>query len=300
MPELLNVRAAYANGADVNKTNPFFDSPGSNSLDSLPLDVMKTFESSGSSKVTFDSPEPATEPVSPPKIKRTTGITFPDLPPVEKVSVSPCDSSTWATSVTHSEAPSSILKTSKPGKTSAASPSQSDSTWATDITSKKSKENKVETITWEMSSTFRKKIKGMKKIIPKMIQAMNGTAPKKVDLTALTVATLCLMPRNGVGMEDGRKCFERMRTSLMLHLIQQQGNGSWVKQDASKYEGEKATKQKGQIAKLNNLLYDCISDKKSSFAEKTEKVSRCACELNVILLYIIISAGGLCLSFRLS
>lgn len=112
----------------------------------------------------------------------------------------------------------------------------------------------------------------MKKIIPKMIKAMNGTSPKKVDLTDLTVATLCLMPRNGAGMEEGRKCFERMRTSLMLHLIQNQGNAAWQKQDSSKYEGEKAKKQKGQLAKLNNLLYDCISDEDGSFTEKTQNV----------------------------
>jgi hypothetical protein len=175
-----------------------------------------------------------------------------------------------ATSITHSEGPSSILK----GKGSISSPSPSDtSTWATEGTSKKSKTSKANSVAWEMNSTLRKKIKGMKKIIPKMIQAMNGTAPKKVDLTGLTVATLCLMPRNGAGMEEGRKCFERMRTSLMLHLIQQQGNGSWMKQDSSKFEGEKARKQKGQIAKLNNVMYDCISDNDGTFTEKTQDVS---------------------------
>lgn len=130
----------------------------------------------------------------------------------------------------------------------------------------------MDSVAWEMSSALRKKIKGMKKIIPKVLKAMNGTAPKKVDLTELTVATLCLTPRNGAGMEEGRKCFERMRTSLMLHLIQQQGNGSWIKQDASMYEGEKARKQKGQLAKLNNLLHDCISERSGSFIEKTQNV----------------------------
>lgn len=268
MPETVSF---HANGAGVNKKNPFFDSPGTNSLDSLSHDLMGAFGSNGSKVVTFDSPEPnIVEPVSPPKIKRTTGITFPDLPPVEKVTVSPCDSSTMATSITHSEGPSSILK----GKGSISSPSPSDtSTWATEGTSKKSKTSKANSVAWEMNSTLRKKIKGMKKIIPKMIQAMNGTAPKKVDLTGLTVATLCLMPRNGAGMEEGRKCFERMRTSLMLHLIQQQGNGSWMKQDSSKFEGEKARKQKGQIAKLNNVMYDCISDNDGTFTEKTQYVS---------------------------
>ena len=73
-------------------------------------------------------------------------------------------------------------------------------------------------------------------------------------------------------MEEGRKCFERMRTSLMLHLIQQQGNGSWVLQDPSKYEGEKGRKQKGQMAKFNNLLYECMDAKDSTFTEKTENV----------------------------
>ncbi|KAL3770579.1 hypothetical protein ACHAWO_000939 [Cyclotella atomus] len=267
MPETVSF---HANGAGVNKKNPFFDSPGTNSLDSLSHDLMGAFGSNGSKVVTFDSPEPnIVEPVSPPKIKRTTGITFPDLPPVEKVTVSPCDSSTMATSITHSEGPSSILK----GKGSISSPSPSDtSTWATEGTSKKSKTSKANSVAWEMNSTLRKKIKGMKKIIPKMIQAMNGTAPKKVDLTGLTVATLCLMPRNGAGMEEGRKCFERMRTSLMLHLIQQQGNGSWMKQDSSKFEGEKARKQKGQIAKLNNVMYDCISDNDGTFTEKTQDI----------------------------
>ena len=253
----------------MNKKNPFFDSPGQDSLDSLPLDVM------GSKSVTFDTPEPTMEPVSPPKIKRTTGITFPDLPPVEKVSLSPGDTSTMATSITHShsETPSSILKTKTSSKNIMGSPNPSDtSTWATETVSKKSKGNKADAVAWEMSNTLRQKIKGMKKIIPKMINAMNGSTPKKVDLTDLTVATLCLMPRNGAGMEEGRKCFERMRTSLMLHLIQQQGNGAWVKQDPSKYEGEKAKKQKGQMAKLNNLLHDCISEKGASFEDKTQDV----------------------------
>ena len=76
MTETLGVRMQHANGAGVNTKNPFFDSPGSDSLDSLPLDAM------GSKSVTFDTPEPIIEPVSPPKIKRSTGITFPDLPPV--------------------------------------------------------------------------------------------------------------------------------------------------------------------------------------------------------------------------
>ena len=261
----------HANGAKAQQKNPFFDSPGSDqSLDSLPLDAMSHFHSNGSKNVTFDSPKPTiSEPISPPKIKRatngtipTSGIRFPDLPPVEKVTVSPmaspCDSSTWATSV-HSEAPSSILKTSKAENGS------------TSVSTKKSKPKDV-TVAWEMSSNLRKKLKGMKKIIPKMIQAMNGTSPKKVDLTDLSVATLCLMPRNGAGMEEGRKCFERMRTSLMLHLIQQQGNGSWVQQDPSKYEGEKGRKQKGQMAKLNNLLYECMDGKDSTFTEKTQNV----------------------------
>eukprot|EP00956_Cyclotella_meneghiniana_P044080 scaffold300983_cov79-Cyclotella_meneghiniana.AAC.3 len=262
----------HANGARAQQKNPFFDSPGSDSLDSLPLDAMSHFHSNGSKNVTFDSPKPTIqEPISPPKIKRTTngtvpttGISFPDMPPVEKVTVSPmaspCDSSTWATSVTQSEAPSSILKTSKAENGS------------TNVSSTKKSKVKADTVAWEMSSNLRKKLKGMKKIIPKMIQAMNGTSPKKVDLTDLSVATLCLMPRNGAGMEEGRKCFERMRTSLMLHLIQQQGNGSWVLQDPSKYEGEKGRKQKGQMAKLNNLLYECMDAKDSTFTEKTENV----------------------------
>lgn len=281
MNEMLSVRTERVNNAAGYKKNPFFDSPGSDSysLESLPLDNMRTPGSNGSKVVTFDS-SAFRDPVSPPKIKRTTaGIDFPDFPPIEKISVgSPCDSSTWATSVSHSDTP---LGSKKSGQEGIASPSQSDtSTLATtqshDVThssTKKTKgDKKVEAVAWEMTTAFRKKIKGMKKIIPKMIQAINGSAPKRVDLTYLTVATLCLMPRNGAGMEDGRKCFERMRTSLMLHMIQQHGNGSWSRQDDSKYEGDKARKTKGQMAKLNNLLHDCISEKGNSFAEKTQEV----------------------------
>ena len=265
MPEMLSARTEHANNVPVNKKNPFFDSPGADSLESLPLDSNNPFDLDSPKVVTVHSSNPTRDLVSPPEIKRAAGIAFQDLPPIEKVSISPCDSSTWATStVTHSEASPSILKESKRIKNATGSESN--------VTSKKSK-GKVDTVAWEMSSSLRKKINGMKKIIPKMVNAMNGTAPKNVDLTDLTIATLCLMPRNGAGMEQGRKCFERMRTSLMLHLIQQQGNGTWAKQDPANYEGEKARKQKGQIAKLNNLLHDCISDTEASFTEKTQDVS---------------------------
>jgi hypothetical protein len=282
MPEVLSSRnETFKNGVAHKKKNPFFDSPGSDSLslDSLPLERTPI----GTKVVTFDSA--ALEPPSPPKIKRKPRIEFPDMPPVEKVNVSsgsPCDS-TWASSVSHShgfsEASSGSKEEKHEKKNSMGSPHASDtSTLATGVShatpsSKKNKSGKKDMAAWEMSSALKNKIKGMKKIIPKMLQAMNRTAPKKVDLTDLSVATLCLMPRNGAGMEEGRKCFERMRTSLMLHLIQQQGNGAWVKQDASKYEGERAKKQKGQIAKLNNLLHDCIADKELSFAETTQEVS---------------------------
>lgn len=305
---MLSVRTEKVTNAAGYKKNPFFDSPGSDSfsLDSLPLDNMRTPGSNGSKVVTFDS-STLRDPVSPPKIKRTTlGIDFPDFPPVEKVSVgSPCDSSTWATSVTQSETPSGSKK--KAGQKGVASPTQSDtSTLATSQThdatpssAKKMKvDKKTETVGWEMSNAFRKKIEGMKKIIPKMIQAMNGSAPKKVDLTDLTVATLCLMPRNGAGMEEGRKCFERMRTSLMLHMIQQHGNGSWIRQDDSKYEGDKARKIKGQIAKLNNLLHDCISEKGNSFAEKTQEV-RPVLSRTISNTHLINSFSHLCYILRL-
>ncbi|KAL3781619.1 hypothetical protein HJC23_001996 [Cyclotella cryptica] len=281
---MLSVRTEKANNAAGYKKNPFFDSPGSDSysLESLPMDNIRTPGSNGSKVVTFES-SALRDPVSPPKIKRTTvGSDFPDFPPVEKVSIgSPCDSSTWATSVSHSVTPSGSKK--KAGQKGTASPTQSDtSTLATsqthDDTSPSAKkikgDKKTEAVAWEMSNAFRKKIKGMKKIIPKMIQAMNGSAPKRVDLTDLTVATLCLMPRNGAGMEEGRKCFERMRTSLMLHMIQQHENGSWIRQDESKYEGDKARKMKGQLAQLNNRLHDCLTEKGSNFAEKVQEIVR--------------------------
>lgn len=265
--KMLSVRTtkvSNVNGSGYKK-NPFWDSPGSDDTPAddnvSPLDQMTTPGSNGSPKIVAFESSNFFEPHSPPMIQRTTGD---NLASVEKGS--PCDSSSWATSrQSHEVSPTCPPRSPTVSKNKA----------------KKSKiqqpKEKFDTGVWGVSSSLRQKIKHMKRVLPKVLKAMHASSTKKsLELTDLSVATLCLMPRNGAGMEDGRQSFERLRTSLMLHMMQQSGNGTWLLQDASKYEGEKGKSVKGRFAKLNNRLHDCIEDENSSFTEKSQEAVQIA------------------------
>ena len=118
------------------------------------------------------------------------------------------------------------------------------------------------------------------KNLPKSMKHMKLSNSKKIsiDLSDLAIATICIVPRHGAGIAAGRKPFERMRTSLMLHMIQENQNASWERKvlvDNDMEEGD-AKKGKAQIAKLNTLLRNSIADERSCFVEKSQETVKLA------------------------
>jgi len=128
-------------------------------------------------------------------------------------------------------------------------------------------------------TTFKSQLKQIKKSLPKsipksMMKSMKQQlVPKKtsiVDLSDLAIATICIVPRLGGGIAVGRMPFERMRTSLMLHMIQDVDNNSI---------GEECTSSKGDaqiIANLNTNLRNSIADDSTCFVEKSQDAVRLA------------------------
>ncbi|KAL7535293.1 hypothetical protein ACHAWF_005121 [Thalassiosira exigua] len=93
---------------------------------------------------------------------------------------------------------------------------------------------------------------------------------KPVDLSQLSIATICIMPRHGAGIAAGRKPFERMRTSLLLHMIQENQNASWELRASEELEGA------APVEKLNILLRNIIADRETCFAEKSQEAVKMA------------------------
>jgi len=128
-------------------------------------------------------------------------------------------------------------------------------------------------------TTFKSQLKQIKKSLPKsipksMMKSMKQQlVPKKtsiVDLSDLAIATICIVPRLGGGIAVGRMPFERMRTSLMVHMIQVVDNNSI---------GEECTSSKGDaqiIANLNTNLRNSIADDSTCFVEKSQDAVRLA------------------------
>jgi hypothetical protein len=134
------------------------------------------------------------------------------------------------------------------------------------------------------NAAMKNQIMQMKLNIPKAMKAMNiGTTRNKigaVDLADLAVAAICVVPRHGAGIAVGRMPFERVRTSLMMHMIQENQNAPWsyndVGDDNIMTGGENPRKGKAQIAKLNALLRNCIADEGSCFVEKSQEAVKLA------------------------
>lgn len=148
--------------------------------------------------------------------------------------------------------------------------------------------NKVKEALEERRAKLRKSMEQVKKSVPKPMVKKSLISPSKtncVDLSHLSVVTISIVPRLGTGMRSGRMPFERMRTSLVLHLIQEVKKKSWMKQE--NVSGKKSQfDQEEVVAKLNNTLYDCIANKESTFVDKSQdivKVAREAVEVSCIL-----------------
>ena len=130
---------------------------------------------------------------------------------------------------------------------------------------------------WTVAKAAMKdQIKQIKMNIPMAMKSMIGPSSKKnsVDLADLTVAAICVVPRHGGGIAAGRMPFERIRTSLMLHMIQDNQNSPSMNNILDK--SEKSIKGKVQIAKLNTRLRNCIADDESCFVEKSQEVVKLA------------------------
>jgi hypothetical protein len=132
---------------------------------------------------------------------------------------------------------------------------------------------------WTVAKAAMKdQIKQIKMNLPMAMKSMKMMGPFKknsVDLADLAVAAICVVPRHGGGIAAGRMPFERIRTSLMLHMIQENQNSPWLV-DSVRDEDEKSKKGKVQIAKLNTRVRSCIADDKSCFVEKSQVVVRLA------------------------
>jgi len=218
----------------------------------------------------------AFRPVSPPKIERRVRATA---------------ANDGSTKLDLLRKPSSTTSTSYHGKSVLGSPC--DKTAAMSLHSletfpsgreRQEKEGATTTSSWlGTNAAMKNQIMQMKLNIPKAMKAMNiGTTRNKkgaVDLADLAVATICVVPRHGAGIAVGRMPFERVRTSLMMHMIQENQNAPWSYNDVGDDNmtgGENSRKGKAQIAKLNALLRNCIADEGSCFVEKSQEVVKLA------------------------
>lgn len=143
------------------------------------------------------------------------------------------------------------------------------------------KSNKVKEALEERKAMLRKNMEQVKKSVPKPMSIkkplIRSSKVNCVDLSHLSVVTISLVPRLGTGMRSGRMPFERMRTSLMLHLMQEIKTKSWTKQQVA--DGKKGRlDQEEVVSKLNNMLYDCIASGESSFVDKSQDIVRVARE----------------------
>ncbi|KAL9191212.1 hypothetical protein ACHAXT_000918 [Thalassiosira profunda] len=124
---------------------------------------------------------------------------------------------------------------------------------------------------------FKHQIKQIKSHLPKAPKVRIGpTTKSSVDLADLAVATICIVPRHGAGIAVGRRPFERMRTSLMLHMVQENHNVGWKKKGVDDEEFGRMKKGKAQVAKLDVALRNCVADEKMCFVEKSQEAVKLA------------------------
>ena len=126
--------------------------------------------------------------------------------------------------------------------------------------------------------------KQMKKNFPINLPiSMSKMKPsEKIDLADIVVATICLVPRLGGGIEAGRRPFERLRSSLLLHMMQ--NNEGWEVQVAS---SDNVKDRKALIAKFNTLLRNSIANESSSFVDKSQHVVKLAKDTHKVSNYVV-------------
>lgn len=146
---------------------------------------------------------------------------------------------------------------------------------------------------WGKSASFKNQIRQMKKSLPKVLKsARPARKGGSIDLADLAVATIYIAPRHGAGIAVGRMSFERMRTSLMLHMIQGNHNAMWEKKVSDDEMAANAGNGKVQIAKLNVLLRNCIADEDSCFVEKCQETVKLAKDTLEVCVCVRLPAGS--------
>mmetsp|Transcript_10661 Transcript_10661/g.23260 ORF Transcript_10661/g.23260 Transcript_10661/m.23260 type:complete len:593 (+) Transcript_10661:128-1906(+) len=151
------------------------------------------------------------------------------------------------------------------------------------LTSNTNETKKSEKGNNKKSSNFKNQIKQIKLNLPKALKkhkkkksATTTTVPAEIDLSHLAIATICIVPRHGAGMAAGRMPFERIRTSVLMHMMQENENASEEPNPEKKYDTEAGDGTRGGVAKLNMLLRKCMEEKETCFVEKSQEVVRLA------------------------
>mmetsp|Transcript_13557 Transcript_13557/g.29476 ORF Transcript_13557/g.29476 Transcript_13557/m.29476 type:complete len:556 (-) Transcript_13557:153-1820(-) len=210
----------------------------------------------------------AFEPIGPPRIQRKVRVED----PITSICATTLDRSSFAT-------PKRSATKTRVSKGNGGSPCDTTQTQATSLhshASQSANERQKKGGNWGKSTSFKNQIKQIKMNLPKALKSMNRSPSKKssIDLADLAVATICIVPRHGAGIAVGRRPFERMRTSLMLHMVQENQNASWEKEIDEDMVGDGMKKGKAQIAKLNSRLRNCIANEESCFVEKSQETVR--------------------------
>lgn len=203
----------------------------------------------------------AFQPVSPPRIQRK--VRAEDSIPMV------CDATLNRTSFATPQRSATMV-----GKVKLGSPC--DTTQATSLQSHPSpsaNEHEKKSGAWGKNTSFKSQIKQIKLSLPKALTSMNRSPRTAIDLADLAVATICIVPRHGAGIAVGRRPFERMRTSLMLHMIKENENASWEKTANDDILGDGIKNGKAQILKLNSRLRNCIASE-DCFVEKSQEIVR--------------------------
>ena len=139
---------------------------------------------------------------------------------------------------------------------------------------------KKEGMSWGLSATFKNHIKQIKSNFPNALKSMqfiptSGNNNKQsIELSNLAIATISLLPRHGGGITSGRMPFQRIRNSVLLHMIQDCKNSSWDTRVTEEMVDAKTGKV--SIAKLNTLLRNCIADEDTCFVEKSQEAVKIA------------------------
>ena len=257
--------------ANESKPNPFFDSPTTDESSKLswqdsPLDVMRTPGSAAGSAFT---------PIK--TSLHIDGWDTPVTPKSDKENATSIPPST-NTDVLEGNALPSIDKTRG---TFGAKTAQFREQVRKNVPSVSVNPNKVKEALEERKAKLRKNMEQVKKSVPKPMSIKPLSLSSKsncVDLSHLSVVTISIVPRLGTGMRSGRMPFERMRTSLMLHLMQEIKTKSWKKQEVATDGKKDRLDQEVVISKLNNMLFDCIANKESSFVDKSQDIVKVARE----------------------